>query len=461
MPLMIRQMLPGDALAAHISLESFGQVLTPDVLAAALNETGSSDRRVRKLPMQVTLMVCIAMNLYAADALPAVFRRLVSGLRWVWPHPGALSVTAGAICQARERLGARPLVALFRQVCRPLATPATPGAFFAGLRVMALDGTKLNLADTPANARAFGRPTSARGHSAWPQLQLIALCECGAHVICDAGVWRYDVSERAGAQRLLRSVQPDMLVMWDQGLHSAALVAAVCERGAQVLARMPTWIKPTLVTTLDDGTQLVRLHGGARTRHHLDVPPLVRLIRYTLDDPRRPGHGVEHRLITSLLDLAAAPAEDLIVAYHSRWEFELTIDELVTHQRPDHPLRSKKPVGVIQECYALLLAHYLVRRIMFEAAGTADLPPTQLSFLTTLRLVCEALPDFQRTAPADHPIIVRSLLTQIVAAKLPPRANRINPRVVKQKMSNFPVKRPEHRHPPPVRPFREVIVILI
>ena len=127
------------------------------------------------------------------------------------------------------------------------------------------------------------------------------------------------------------------------------------------------------------------------------------------------------------------------------------------------PLRSRRPVGVIQELYALFLAHYLVRAVMAEAAASATppLPPTRLSFLTSLRLLREALPDFQRFAPCAHPTLYRALLADIVAAKLPPRANRLNPRVVKQKMSNFRVKRPEHRQwPQPTKLFRDAVVLL-
>lgn len=134
------------------------------------------------------------------------------------------------------------------------------------------------------------------------------------------------------------------------------------------------------------------------------------------------------------------------------------MDEIAVHQRPILPLRSKRPVGVIQELYALLIAHYLVRAVMVQAAETVALPPTRMSFLESLRLIREALPDFQRTAPAEHGCIYQALLQDIVAVALPPRANRINPRVVKQKMSNFPVKRPDHRvWPQPVNPFRDTI----
>lgn len=461
MPLMIRQIGADESLSAHLALDALGDIILPTALAEVIAQHGVQEERDRKLPAVATLVLCIAMNLYAHESLPAVFRRLVAGLRWLWPDPSDLRVSKSAISQARYRLGAKPLVSLFHQICQPVATPDVPGAFLFGLRLMAFDGTIVDLADTPANVVAFGRRSTARGVSAWPQAQLVALCESGTHAICDAGLWPNNHDEEAGVRRLLRSVTLGMLVLTDRGLHSYDLLAATVERGAQILNRVPSHVKPQVITTLADGTQLVRLRPRESKRRRCGEHLVVRLIRYTLDDPCRVGHRQEHRLATSLLDPAHAPAEELILAYHTRWEIELTIDELVTHQRPVPPLRSKRPVGVVQELYGLLIAHYLVRAVMVDAAATAAVAPTRMSFLESLRLIRETLPDCQRAAPEHHACIYAALLADIVATALPSRANRINPRVIKQKMSKFPVKRPVHRGwPQPTKPFRDTVQML-
>jgi hypothetical protein len=459
---MIRQVAAAGA-PPEFSLDALAAVVTPAAVEAAVAVCGARERRVRKLPAAATVLVCIAMNVYAAACLGEVVARLVSGLRWLWPHPDAWRVSPGAVCHARARLGARPLVALFKAVCRPLATRATPGAFLGRWRLMALDGTKWDVPDTPANARAFGRPAAGRGASAWPQVQVVALTECGTHAVCDAGAWRHDASEHAAARRLLRSVGPSMLLTWDRGLHSFDLVTATRARGAHLLGRVSARVQPEVVRTLPDGTQLVRLRPSDWRRRRTGQHVLVRLLTYTLDDLARPGHGEVHRLVTSLLNPRAAPAVALVEAYHARWEEELAFDELETHQRPPRPLRSRTPVGVLQEVYGLLLAHYVVRAVMAAAASTATpapLPPTRLSFLTTLRLIRSAIPELQRTAPADHPRLYRQLLADLVRCPLPPRRNRSYPRVVKQKMSNFRVKAPQHRRwPQPTKAFHDAIVL--
>lgn len=461
MPLSIRTIDPSPSLDEHVCLDALAHRLSPATVAAVVEAEGVREQRRRKLPASLVVLICVAMNLYASDALSHVVYRLLHGLRWLWPDPAALRVSKAALCQARYRLGARPLGTLFHQVCHPLAQSTTPGAFAFGLRLMAIDDEVVDLPDTPANARVYGRASTDRGRSAWPQAHLMGLVECGTHAIVDAGLWPYRADLHRAARRLLRSVGPGMLLSWDQGLHSFALLAATRQRRAHVLSRVPPGARPLVVTTLGDGTQLVRiLPRDARSRRW-GRQVLLRLIRYTLDDPHRPGPQVEHRLLSSLINPVRFPAEELILAYHARWEYELTIDELETHQRPRRPLRSQQPVGVVQEVYGLLLAHYLVRAVMTEAAATRELAPTRLSFVSALRIIRETLPDFQRTARADHPILYQALLADLAAATLPPRANRLNPRVVKQKMSTFPVKRPAHCHwPQPTKSFRDAVVLL-
>ncbi len=449
-------------MGAHLARDARARVVPTAAVEAVRAACGRAGGRTRTPPGLVTVCCCIAMDRHADDCRAHVFRQLVLGLRWRWPDPAMLRVRKGALCQARHRRGARPLAPLFRRVCRPLATPATPGAFLFGLRLLALDGTTLDIPDTPANVRAFGRQPSPRGTRAWPRVQVVALSACGTRAIGDAGLRRWDADERAAGRRLLRSVGRGVLLLRDRGFHSCTTIAATRATGAHFLGRLPATDTPLPVRALADGRHLVRRRPGDYRRRRRGETAPVRPIRSTLDDPARPGHGVEHRLVTALLDPRSAPAEGLVLADHARWAFALAADAAKTHQRPATPLRSRKPVGVVQEAYALLRAHYLVRAVRVEAARTVDLAPTRLSFLGTLRLVRDALPDLQRAAPVEQPHLYRQLLADVVAARLPARANRSNPRVVQQKMSNFRVKTAQHHDwPQPTKPFRDAIVLLI
>jgi hypothetical protein len=445
-----------------MTVDALARAIPAAAVEAALAATGATAERERALPLRAVVWAIIAMHLFGPIGMGAVLRKLLRGLRFVWPDPHAPAPTASAFTYRRYRMGVRPVAALFRQVCRPLATPATPGAFAYGLRLMALDGTTESVPDTPANAAAFGRPSGRRGEGAFPQVQAVYLLECGTHAIVDAGFWPLGAGEHRGARRLLRSVEAGMLVLWDRGLHSYDLVAGVRRRGAHVLSRLPAWAALAAAGPLADGSALAWLRP-ARAAAAPDRPPLpVRVITYALTDPALPGCGATHRLLTTLLDPAAAPAVELVCTYHERWEWELAVDEHDCHLRPpEAPLRSRKPVGVLQELYGLLLAHYAVRALMHEAALAAGTDPDRLSFVHAVRVIQDAIPEFQMVAPADLPRLVARLLHDLAAVRLPPRRFRLNPRVVKRQQSRFPRKRPEHTHwPQPTQSFRDAVRLI-
>jgi hypothetical protein len=458
----LREIEAESKFASELKLEAIQRAVPTTEIKAVLQETGAQEMRQRKFNTVVVVLLVIAMNIYTHLSLGHVMRKIARGLRFVWPDTDYEVGKDSAITYRRYQLGARPLVTLFRRVCQPITTERTPGAFLFGLRLMAIDGTTEDVPDTPANAAAFGRQQGPRGQSAFPQVRGVYLAECGSHTIVDAGFWPYATSERRGARRMLRSVGPGMLVMWDRGMHSFDMFLIAQRQGAQAVGRLASNLKPKRVRTLPDGSYLAHIHPSESQRRKRGECLTVRIIEYTLTDPALPGYGERHRLATTLLDPRLYPALELACAYHERWEVELVIDEIDTHQRlAGRPLRSLKPVGVIQELYGLLIAHYAIRVLMHEAAVQSGVDPDRLSFVHALRVIRDVIPEFQMTIPDEHPRLFSRLLADIAAGRLPERRLRSNPRVVKRKMSNFHLKRSEHRHwPQPTCPFRQAVALI-
>jgi hypothetical protein len=459
---MVRQLAPTTKLSDESVLDALATAIPQDTVRRVISALGVGRQRCRKLPAELSLLLPLGMALFPREAIERVAGKLLAGLRFIWPEPELQPATKSALCQARYQLGARPLAHLFRRVCRPLATPETPGAFQFGLRLVALDSTTDDVPDTPANRRYFGGPANQHGPASFPQVRGVYLVECGTHALLDAGFWPYGVGERVGGRRLLRSVGPDMLVLWDMGFHSADLIDATVARGAHVLGRVPRYVRLPVHQRLADGSYLCWLSTGKDWQRARQERLLVRVVEYTLTDPNRPGYGERHRLLTTLRDPAQAPALDLVCAYHERWEVELVIDEHKTHlRRLQRPLRSQKPVGVLQELYGLLVAHLAIRTVMAEAAAQVQLDPRRLSFVQAVQLVGDALAEFQMVVPAQRPRLYQRLLTDLQRHPLPPRPNRMNPRVVKHRRAKYPPKRPHHRHwPQPTRGFREAVAVL-
>jgi hypothetical protein len=424
--------------------------------------TGAGCRR-RKLPGDVLLPLLVAWHLVPPAALDSVLTTLLLALRLTQGDGAVIPATESGISRARARWGVRPIRTLFRQVCHPLAGRETRGAFVQGFRLMALDATFEDLADTRENVQVFGRHRSQHGESAFPQLLGMYLLECGTHAIIDAGFWPCHTAQTHAAKRLLRALDPAMLVLYDQGLHGFPLVQAILDRGSQILGRVPPIQTFTSVTHLADGTHLCRFWATPPCGRRATAPSvLVRVITYTLSDPARPGHRQRHRLLTSLLDPVQYPALDLICTYHERWEIENTIDEMKTHQRLSvHPLRSQTPRGVIQEAYGLLLAHYAVRTVMHDAALQGDIDPDRLSFTHSVRLIDSLLSHFYALDPAQYAARYHLLLTDILRFLLPPRRLRIAPRARKRPWAKHRLRRRgQCYHVVRVAPFRDVVTLL-
>ena len=410
----LRQVPRAPHLADEPLLEALRLALPDRAIDEAIDTAGAREQRRRLLPARLVVALVIALGLWARDGLRDVLANLVEGLREQDPAPWRdwRLPAKSALSQARQRLGPRPLFLLFRRLAGPAAPRSLPGAFLFGLRLMAIDGSTLDLPDTPENARAFGRPTTDRGEQvgAFPQLRLVWLVEAGTHILCDLILRPYRGGEAPAARRLLRSVGGGMLLMWDRGLHSYEMVRGTLDRGAQFLGRVGKAIVLQPEELLRDGSFLAFVYPSPTHRRRRAGGVLVRVIEYAIDDPARPGRAARYRLITSLLDPRTAPAATLAAEYHQRWEVESTADEVKVHQadrRPAPHVRSRRPREVVQEVYGLALAHLAIRLTMAEAAARANLDPDRLSFTGTLRVLRRAVPRFQRglTSPDLAPLL--------------------------------------------------------
>lgn len=458
----IREISAESNFCQELRIEMIERALPTADIAQVLADEGVEAQRVRKLDLLLTVFVIVGMNIYPYLSIGHVIQKLVRGLRFIWPDADYDIPKDSALCYRRYQLGAPVMARLFRHVCRPIATAKTKGAFCFGLRTMAIDGTTETVPDTSANAAVFGRHHTDRGEAAFPQIQCVYLAECGTHAIVDAGFWPIHTSERVGGHRLLRSVTADMLVMWDRGFHDYDMVVGVRQRQSHVLSRLPAHVKPEHVQTLPDGSWLAYIYPSDYHRRKQGERCLVRIIEYRVTDPALADPDEKHRLLTTLLDSDMYPALDLICAYHERWEIEIAIDEIDTHQRLSaKTVRSLKPVGVIQELYGLLIAHFIIRSLMHEAALQADIDPDRLSFVHAVEVIKDAIPEFQIVAEDQRDQLYQRLLRDIAQRPLPERRNRVNPRVVKQKMSNFLRKRQKHyQWPQPEISFREAVAVI-
>jgi hypothetical protein len=382
-----------------VSVGVLTRVFPPELVDEVIAVSGRTEQRNRALPARVMAYFSIGMALYSEGSYEDVLGQLTDGLAWAsgWSDPGPGSYrlpSKSAIFQARARLGAEPVAGLFAAAARPIAVADTPGAWLAGRRLVAVDGTCLDVADTAENAEHFGRPGVNKGEkAAFPQARVIALAECATHAIFAARVGTYRESEARLTARLLDAFAPGMLVLADRGLFSYVLWRNAIATGADLLWRIRTdksGPQPTHLRDLEDGSWLAHLRGLTPAAARREEPMLVRVIDYSIDDGR--DNPTIYRLFTTLTDPDQASAAELAAAYTQRWEIETTFDELKTHQRgPRIVLRSQSPDLVLQEIWGHLCCHYAIRTLMNDAARHGGHDPDRVSFTAALRILRRSL----------------------------------------------------------------------
>jgi hypothetical protein len=389
----------GLRLSDHISLGVIAKTFPLDQVRHILTATGKASERERDLPADVMVYYTIALALYMGSSTREVLRCLLEGLRWLWGAEAVKVAGKSGISQARTRLGAEPLHRLYDQVVHPVATRATRGAWYRQWRLVSLDGSCLDIADTEENRGTFGRPEASRGESAFPQVRFVALVENGTHVLFGARLGRYEEGETMLARQVLLALRPGMLCLADRQFFGHALWQAAAATGAALLWRVKHNVRLPRETVLADGSHLTTIYPSEKDRRHQAHGIRVRVVEYRLEGVV--GAEPLYRLVTTVLDPAAAPAAELAALYHERWEIEGALDELTTHLRGARVvLRSKTPELVRQEFWGLLLAHFAVRGLMHEAALRADVDPDRLSFQHAVRVVRRKLPLFGVLPPS-------------------------------------------------------------
>lgn len=375
----------GGDLTRHFSVGAMALCFPLQAVQAIIDECGRASQRVRDLPAAVTAYYVIGMGLFPAVGYEAVLGWLLTGLQWL---QGGLSRLSGksSLSRARQRLGEEPLRLMFERMALPLDNRASKGSHWRDLLLVALDGSTLALQDTPACAEAFGRPGNQTGEAGYPQARFVALAETGTHLIFGAHISGYNSSEITLADNLLNRLRPGMLCLADRLFAGARLWKKASATGAQLLWRAKTGLRLHRLQGLPDGSWLARWEpSDARSaRAKAAGAVTVRVIEYRLA-----GGGEEvYRLVTTLLDPEAAPAAELAALYPQRWEMELTIKEGKSILRNGRvTLRSRTPDLVRQEFWGLLLAHYMVRRMMAQAALDRKEDPDILSFTAAVEIV--------------------------------------------------------------------------
>lgn len=390
----------GSRITDYISLGVIAKFFPLETVREVLAETKRASVRERDLPAHVVVYYVIALALYMRSSTREVLRCLLEGVQWLLdPSVGLKVAGKSGISQARSRLGAAPMRRLYRNLVGPIAEKRTTGAWYRDWRLVSLDGSSLDVADTAENEKAFGRPGASRGESAFPKLRFVALLENGTHVLWAARMGPFATDELTLARDVVPALGKGMLCLADRFFPGYELWQRAAKTGADLLWRARHNARLDVDRRLPDGSYLSRIYASTSERRNQRKGIVVRVVDYRLHNV--PGSEPLYRLITTILDPERAPAKELAALYHERWEIETSLDELKTHLRGAQiVLRSKTPELVEQEFWGLLLAHFAIRGLMHEAALKAEEDPDRLSFLPAVRVVQRRLARYVAIPPS-------------------------------------------------------------
>lgn len=398
----VAELPKGARITDFISLGVISKTFPLDKIEKILSQTGKASQRQRDLPAHIVIYYVIALALYMQSSYREVLRCLLEGLQWLKEPGENVRVTGkSGISQARSRLGWEPIEVLHDEIVKPIANGKTKGAWYREWRLVSLDGSTMDIADTKENREAYGRPGASRGKSAYPQLRFVSLVENGTHGLFGTRMGPYSVGEITLGKDVLPNLKPGMLCLADRHFLGFALWEQARSTGAELLWRGKKNLSLPRLKCFEDGSYLSVIYPSLRDRRHNTNGVEVRVIEYTLEGVS--GAEPFYRLLTTILDPVKAPAQELAALYHERWEIETAFDELKTHLRGSRiVLRSKTPGLVKQEFYGLLLAHYAIRGLMHEAALKGDTDPDTLSFTHAVRVIRRKLPHFVSIPPSGE-----------------------------------------------------------
>lgn len=377
----------GNTATEHLGVGVLALCYPLPVVTGIISECGKSDKRVRDLPAALMVYYVIALSLFPGVAYQSVLRWLLSGLQWLGNHPFRVACRE-SLSDARQRLGVIPMQKLHEQMAQPMAEKSLPGSYFKDLLLVAIDGSTFALQDTKANSTEFGRSSNQNGEAAWPLARFVGLVECGTHLIFAANLGGYKDSEITLAKPLATSLGAGMLCMADRLFPGYELWKRYAATGAHLLWRAKLSVKLKKTKDLSDGSYLAEwLPDEERKKGSKAV--IVRVIEYKLMDPGVVGDKAEiYRLITTILDPREATAAELAALYPQRWEIEIAIKEGKTVFRKGRiTLRSKMPELVKQEFWGMILAHYLIRKMMAQAALDRKRDPDELSYEGSIEII--------------------------------------------------------------------------
>lgn len=429
-----------------------------DLLPPALlsTEEEGPNSRERIFSLSLTLQCFLWQMLKPRTSCREVVRQ-VQALFGLHGH-GPVAEGDSAYVQARQRLPRQRLEQALEATAQAAQRRAGSSGQLAGRPVVVVDGSTVQMADTPKNQKRYPQPRGQKRGCGFPVMKLVVLFSVSSGAVLRV----LTGSLRQHDLRLLRQLwdhlQAGVILLGDRAYGEFTTLAGLPGRGVDVVARLHQRRKVDFRKARRLGHRdglFVWTKGyqqsailTARQWARLPAQITVRILRFTATI--RGFRGRRVTLVTTLLDPKAFPAQDLIDLYARRWRLELCLRDLKTTMGMEQ-LRCQSPDMAEKELLAYLVAHNLIRCVMAEAVARYSVELDRMSFkgsVDALRQYSEAIGRARNRKVRRQ--LWEDLLVNLARDLVPHRPNRLEPRALKRRPKPYPLLNQ------PRRRFREI-----
>lgn len=426
-----------------LTVTQFANVFPLDAVTRTLDSFGCGTIRVREATNERLVYFQLMLALFRECSLRTVYRTVQAALDQLEGQDKRSNVpTAAALTQGLDRLMAAVFESLFHEFAVPAGRPGDRGIWFKRWRMVSIDGFTLATENTKPNRKHFEAPSNQHGSGGLPQLRCVCFVETGSHLVFRAAQGGYHDGEISLARELLPLVEKDWILLADRNFYSFKFYKEVSEKGAALLFRLQRGMSLKSTRQLADNSHIVTLYDAEDSNRESGLD--ARLVEYDVIGTKKKKRETIY-LITNILDPNLASADELGRLYAQRWEHENTLDEIKTHLNLSSiTLRSKNPERVLQEFWALLMAHYSIRILMYKAAIRGKIDPDRLSYTHTVNVIKDDVTR-QHNANCDEcgtnktptePAMIKKILEE----RLPPRRSRTRARGTRRREKFEPIK---------------------
>ena len=391
---MPRKSMTGPERIQLIDKMSLGAIVATfprNKIESILEATKTKSIRNRLLPSFLVVYLVIMMSLYPNVSIREALRLTLEKIRTFFGAKQVKIAVGSAITKARRRVGYHPFELIYEEIVRSEGDREIPDSYYRKWLVVGVDGSSMEVQNTEENLKHFGSYENQYGKAGNPSLKIVVLGESETKVIFGVRVGGVSASEKSLFMPLIKKLHPGMILLADRLYYDYENWTECGATGCGLLWRVRSDLKLKEMQKLEDGSYLSEVKPTREMRKRLGMPLKEKTIVRVIEYKAKFEDGTESetiRLISNILDPREAPADELAALYARRWQTETAFAELKT-SLGEFPrvLRSQVPELVVQELYGFLMAYYIVRKLIKEAAKKGGVLISSLSFVHSVRVV--------------------------------------------------------------------------